>query len=613
VEAASVRVFARGNYVMTTVEQDLTNRNESVERVYGFYVANRFLVNRRYQRKLVWSIEEKRSFIDSLRQSFPVPLILLADVQHDSADRFEIIDGMQRLNAIVSFIEGEFDIDGKYFDLEAMAATKLSFDQGKLAQQEPKLEREVCVRIVGYSLPLTVYPAASHTQIDEIFRRINAYGKHLSRQELRVAGVTSSFAQLVRTIAAKVRGDVSAQEKLYLSAMKQISITSKELPYGLNVDNIFWVQQTILRREDIRQSRDEELVADMLGYVLLTPKLSSSAEVIDEFFGYSPDGSKQLRRDEIENAVNKIGQQTIVTQYMAVHEAFREIIKVSGKRFNELIFGKDAGQRVPRYFQSVFLALWELLINEKLVLRDYAKSAKALEGSGSNIAVGGGGGRFSAEDREKNVNVVKGLLRPTATKRTEADPALSSWITEFENLLMQSYTEQALYDFKQGFYSLDGTGQLEEAVFEKIFKTLAAMANHGPGAIGYVIVGIADDAKTAQRIEQLYGVKAITYQKFLITGVDHEAAPLPKKLDTYFLNITQRLAACPMSEWAKKQVGRDIRFLRYFDRSLVVFQVRAGTEPCSFCGKYYERQGANVSEIEQAQYTALFKRFLAPQ
>ena len=183
---------------MATTKQDLTNRNESVERVYGFYSADRFLVNRRYQRKLVWSIDEKRAFVDSLRKGLPVPLILLADVQHQAADRFEIIDGMQRLNAIVSFVEGEYDLDDQYFDLEAMAQTKLLLDQGKLTQRIPKLPREACVKIVGYSLPLTVYPAADHSQIDEIFRRINAYGKHLSRQELRVAGVTSAFAQLVR-------------------------------------------------------------------------------------------------------------------------------------------------------------------------------------------------------------------------------------------------------------------------------------------------------------------------------------------------------------------------------------------------------------------------------
>ncbi|MGB9128059.1 MAG: DUF262 domain-containing protein [Thiobacillus sp.] len=593
---------------MASIKQDLTNRNESVERVYGFNAENRFLVNRRYQRKLVWSIDEKRAFVDSLRQGFPVPLILLADVQHDEEDRFEIIDGMQRLNAIISFIEGEFDLEGKYFDLQAMAQTKLLLDQNKLTQKTPTLEREVCVKIVGYSLPLTVYPAASHSQIDEIFRRINAYGKHLSRQELRVAGVTSTFAQLVKGLAAKVRGDVSASDKLFLGAMKQISITSKELPYGLNVDTIFWVQNSILTRENIRQSRDEELIADMLGYVLLDPKLSSSAEIIDEFFGYSPTNEKQPRRDEIEAAVNKIGGDVIISQYMAVHEAFREIVKASGKRFSELMF-KDAGQRVPRYFQSVFLGLWELLINDQLVIRDFKKAAKALDGAGKHISIGGGGGRFGAEDRIKNVAVVKGLLQPVCSKRKQSDPALSSWTTEFENVLMQSYTEQALYDFKQGFMLLDGSKKFDEPLFEKVFKTLAAMANHGPGAIGYVIVGVVDDAKTAARIRDLFKVDPVQYQRFLVTGIDHEAEALPKKLDSYFLGITQRLAATKMSAWARDQIARDVRLINYFGRSLVIFRVEAGHEPCDFQGKYYERHGSNVSEVPQPQYAALFKRF----
>ena len=344
---------------MATIEQDLTNRSESVERVYGFYLSRRFVANRRYQRKLVWSIDEKRAFIDSLRQSFPVPLILLADVEYDQDTRFEIIDGMQRLNAVTSFIEGEFDLDGKYFDLETMAQTKLLADSGKLEQREPKLDREVCIKIVGYGLPLTVYPASNHAQIDEIFRRINAYGRHLSRQELRMAGVTSEFSQLVRSLASRVRGDVSAHDKLYLNEMKEISITSKDLPYGLNVDGIFWVNQGILTREYIRQSRDEELIADILGYVLLSPKLSSSAEIIDEFFGYSPEGGKQARRDEINAAVRKIGPEVITRQFLAVYEVLREVIKASGKKFSELMF-KEAGQRVPRYFQSVFLGMWEL-------------------------------------------------------------------------------------------------------------------------------------------------------------------------------------------------------------------------------------------------------------
>ena len=416
----------------------------------------------------------------------------------------------------------------------------------------------------------------------------------------------------MRRLAAKIRGDVSANEKLYLSAMQQISITSKELPYGINVDDIFWVRNNILTREYIRQSRDEELIADMLGYILLSTKPSSSAEITDEYFGYSPSGTKQPRRDEIESAVNKVGDDLIIKQYMVVHEAFRNIVETSGKKFSELMF-QGGGQRVPRYFQSVFLALWELLINDGRIIKDYKKAAKALNGAGQNISIGGGGGRFSAEDRGKNVNIVKGLLLPVCSKRRQNDPALSSWTTEFENILMQSYTEQALYDFKQGFALLDGTGKVDEGVYEKVFKTLAAMANHGLGSVGYVIIGVADNENTAARVKELHGVNPVRYQNFMITGIDHEAKALPKGLDSYFLEVTQRLSSTQMSSWAKNQISRDLRLIKYFNLSLLVFKVEAGNEPCDFQGQYYERHGANISEIQQPEYNALFRRFFSSE
>jgi hypothetical protein len=48
--------------------QDLTVKGESVERIYGNYRDMRYLVNRRYQRKLVWTLDEKKnSLIQSLK------------------------------------------------------------------------------------------------------------------------------------------------------------------------------------------------------------------------------------------------------------------------------------------------------------------------------------------------------------------------------------------------------------------------------------------------------------------------------------------------------------------------------------------------------------------
>lgn len=110
------------------IVKKLTIRPETIETLYEYYIGEKLLVNRKYQRKLVWTIEEKQSFIDSISLSYPIPLFLVAEVPFNSDVKFEIIDGMQRLNAIFAFIEGEFSINGKYFDLETIGTTKYLLD-----------------------------------------------------------------------------------------------------------------------------------------------------------------------------------------------------------------------------------------------------------------------------------------------------------------------------------------------------------------------------------------------------------------------------------------------------------------------------------------------------
>lgn len=137
-------------------KQDLTVKGESIERIFGNYQAWRYIVNRRYQRKLVWTLDEKRRFIDSILSGYPVPIVLLAERKNPSQGQFEIIDGMQRLNAIFSFIENEYAVDGKFFDLNTMAESKALLDAGKLKQKEPMLSRDACVQIASYTVPLSI-------------------------------------------------------------------------------------------------------------------------------------------------------------------------------------------------------------------------------------------------------------------------------------------------------------------------------------------------------------------------------------------------------------------------------------------------------------------------
>lgn len=72
------------------------------------YKRHLILVNRKYQRKFVWSVEEKQAFIDTLLRGYPVPLFLFAKTGDDR--KREIIDGLQRLDAIFSFIKQEFPV-----------------------------------------------------------------------------------------------------------------------------------------------------------------------------------------------------------------------------------------------------------------------------------------------------------------------------------------------------------------------------------------------------------------------------------------------------------------------------------------------------------------------
>ena len=43
--------------IVTDSTQDLTVKGESIERLYTQYREKRYLVNRRYQRKLVWTLD----------------------------------------------------------------------------------------------------------------------------------------------------------------------------------------------------------------------------------------------------------------------------------------------------------------------------------------------------------------------------------------------------------------------------------------------------------------------------------------------------------------------------------------------------------------------------
>lgn len=589
---------------------DLSIKGESIQSVYGSYLKEIFLVNRRYQRKLVWTIEEKRSFIDSIVKGYPVPLVLLAEVKTETGRKLEIIDGMQRMNAIMSFIDQEFDLQGKYFDLDTMADTKLLKDSGKVVQKQHVLDRGMCAEIVRYQLPLSVYQGSGGGHIDEVFRRLNSGGRHLSNQELRQAGATSKFASIVRKLASNIRGDSSASDTLDLNSMKNISITNRNLDYGVPVEDIFWVKNNIITKEALRQSQDEEVIADIVAWVSSDRGLRSSSDILNQLYNFKSEDEDASLAHTIEVQIQKVNEDVVIANVQFVFDEIIKLVSYAGKNFNSLLF-KSQQAKISRYFQIVFYSFYKLLVEEEKAIINKDKLAKLLDGAGDKIiSLAAGGGNWSAKEKQTQSDALYGVIAGCFEKNGSNDPARNQWVTRFENILMQSSTEQALYDFKVGLHVLNVTqSDLDKDTFSNIIRTLTSMANTFPNSVGYCLLGVADNKATADRHKHVYGEGYVSYSSFHITGIQSEANKFHGNIDKYFTKIVQMIKNEPISERDKDNISRNITTIKYFDKSVIVMKIESDSKPSVYGGKYFVRHGSNNDEVPPENFSELFARF----
>ena len=266
---------------------------------------------------------------------------------------------------------------------------------------------------------------------------------------------------------------------------------------------------------------------------------------------------------------------------------------------------------MPRYFQVVFLALHDLIIKKSHAISDVDGLITTLQGCGDHINVQGGGGRWGADARGKAVESAVGMIQKHFSPSRQVDPAKVYWITQLQNLLVQSYTEQSSYDFKQGFFSLGSSPAFDEESFEKILKTLVGIANIGKNRIGYVIVGIAETVETASRIETTFGVVPRPYERFWISGVDHEIDAMGKNQDNFFQYIIDKIRGSSISEPLKGHILSHLKPVRYYDKTVYVFEVKGMEEPSRYGDDFYVRVGSQLTKVDTNDLGQLFIRYLA--
>ena len=589
----------------------MTPRGMSVQEAYRLYRDGNFLVNRKYQRKLVWTEIEKIALIDTILRGFPIPLILLAErPKLHGHGKYEILDGVQRFNAIFGFIENSFPIDGKYFDIQEFARAKQLAEQGifRTVNSANKLDESQCANILDYQLAVTIFQAFDDEEITEIFGRINSSGRQLSNQEKRQAGVVNTFGELVRKISTELRGDAS-KDILLLSEMPEISIESSRTKqsYGLTADDIFWVKQGILWSSQLREGEDEEILADILVSILLNEPFARSKEKLNELYKTNSDLNKR-----VETALISYPPDKIYNEIKQVFSIIKETIETIDSRPNALrnIVTSGSANPIKTSFYSIFMAFYHLLVRENKSPIDSRGIIESLTNHQSEMKTSAH--YTKSEDRERNIDKTVGLIQkyfvykePPALKH---GPGLA---LDFENSLRRSRIETPRYEFKQGLLELvdNDIPKYNDELLNRIVNTICAIANLGPKSEGFIYFGVADVESDAERIKAIYGTEYLLIGDNYVVGIDREVQKMKLTIESYLEKIVNHIRNSELPDPLKTQVLTQIDTVTYKNYTIVRIKVPTQSQ-MSFVGEEaYTREGNQTIKIEGKKIVAVNSLF----
>jgi Protein of unknown function DUF262/Putative DNA-binding domain len=582
---------------------ELVSQPTSIQSIYTLYREDKLYVNRRYQRKLVWTLEEKQKLVESILKKYPVPAILIAE--RDSAPgTYEIIDGLQRLQAITSFIETSFlTPDGKLFDLQHFPTAKSRADEGLFIPSEAQTylsQREVST-ILDYTLALSVMRNATEAEVNDVFGRINTFGRRLSDQERRQAGIQNDFSNMVREIACILRGDQTA-DVLLLKSMPSISIDLPMMKHGYEVraEEVFWVKQGILRSTDLRDSMDEQCIADISVCIVGGKIIERSKDALDEI--YKPESSESAR---VSDALEIYGSTKFSEEFKYCVD---EIIKVcnegESQKLRDIVFKKRTTNAFPSVFAILLITFHELIIIEGKGISDYSGIRKHIVNLGARIETGRKA--TTPEERRNNVNQVKGLIGSFFIKEDIRSQIYGNHATtDIESIIRRSEIELPDYELKQGLLSLYDQRIIDEQLIDKAIKTISAIANNGPNRMGKVIIGVTDKDADAVRIKELDGIEPQKIGRRFVVGVNREAKALGLSVENYFSKWKDAIKNSKISQSLKDSVLSNIDFNSFYGLGVIVITIPSQKELSYFGEEIYWRNGDTTEQAKTPKQIAM--------
>ena len=144
-----------------------------IRRMLNEYTSNIYNFNPEYQRDLVWSTEQKQAFIKALMiGDVDLCPTLIAEPYSKGKREYEVLDGKQRMMAVIEYIRGKFSVEGFYYkDLTLGDVSRLMYSPFKY-------------RLVKYYDKQKGFSEMTIEQKVELFLQINEYGQRVSEEHL---------------------------------------------------------------------------------------------------------------------------------------------------------------------------------------------------------------------------------------------------------------------------------------------------------------------------------------------------------------------------------------------------------------------------------------------
>jgi hypothetical protein len=140
-----------------------------------------------YQREFVWDDKDQSEFVESVIMGLPIPMMFLAE---DEEGTFEIVDGAQRIQTLVAFVDG---------DLTLKALQKLDSLNGFKFADLSETQRN---KFTSRALRLVILDQETTDENRrDLFNRINKSGRKLVPSERRRGALEGPFMKYLEKCA----------------------------------------------------------------------------------------------------------------------------------------------------------------------------------------------------------------------------------------------------------------------------------------------------------------------------------------------------------------------------------------------------------------------------